>query len=44
MALKLQYDRVTPRDGSRGSLINLEPGFQSDRAVNVTSAVLDFVF
>ena len=44
MALKLQYDRVTPRDGTRGSLINLEPGFQSGRPVNVTSAVLDFVF
>lgn len=44
MALKLQYDRVMPRDGSRGTLINLEPGFRSGRAVNVTSAVLDFVF
>ncbi len=44
MALKLQYDRATPRDGSRGTLINLEPGFESGRPVNVTSAVLDFVF
>ena len=44
MAVKLQYDRATPRDGSRGSLINLEPGFQSGRTVHVTSAVLDFVF
>lgn len=44
MALKLQYERVTPRDGSRGTLINLEPGFQPGRTVNVTSVVLDFVF
>ena len=44
MALKVQYERVTPRDGSRGTLINLEPGFQSGRPVHVTSAVLDFVF
>ncbi len=44
MALKLQHERVTPRNGSRGSLGNLEPGFQSGRTVNVTSAVLDFVF
>ncbi|HEU4776892.1 MAG TPA: hypothetical protein VFS95_08700 [Telluria sp.] len=44
MALKLQYERVMTRDGSRGSLVNLQPLFQSGRAVNVTSAVLDFVF
>ncbi|MES2321653.1 MAG: porin [Pseudomonadota bacterium] len=44
MALKLQYDHVTPRDGSRGSLINSQPGFRSGRTVHVTSAVLDFVF
>jgi hypothetical protein len=44
MALKLQYERATPRDGSRGTLINLAPGFQSGRPVHVTSAVLDFVF
>lgn len=44
MALKVQYDRVTPRDGSRGSLINSQPGFESGRPVHVTSAVLDFVF
>lgn len=44
MALKVQYDRVMPRDGSRGTLINLQPGFESGRAVHVTSAVLDFVF
>lgn len=44
MALKLQYEHVMTRNGSRGSLVNLQPGFQSGRAVNVTSAVLDFVF
>lgn len=44
MALKLQYDRVVPREGTRGTLINLQPGFRSGRAVNITSAVLDFVF
>jgi hypothetical protein len=44
MALKLQFDRVLTRDGSRGSLSNLQPGFKSGHPVNVTSAVLDFVF
>ena len=44
MALKVQYDRVMPREDSRGTLINLQPGFQSGQAVHVTSAVLDFVF
>lgn len=44
MALKLQYERVKTRDGSRGTLSSLQPGFQSGRTVNVASAVLDFVF
>lgn len=44
MALKVQYDRVLTRDGSRGTLINLEPGFKSGTPVHVTSAVLDVVF
>ncbi|WP_426211376.1 hypothetical protein [Massilia sp. TWP1-3-3] len=44
MALKLQYEHLTPRDGTRGTLINTLPGFVSGRSVNVTSAVLDFVF
>lgn len=44
IALKLQVERVEPRNGSRGTLINLQPGFQSGRPVHVTSAVLDFVF
>lgn len=44
MALKLQYDRVTPHGGSRGTLISVQPGFHSDTPVNVTSVSLDFVF
>ncbi len=44
MAFKVQYERVTPRKGSRGTLNNLKPGFQSDQGINVTSAVLDVVF
>lgn len=43
-ALKLQVDRVRPMHGSQGSLISVQPGFQSGRAFNVTSATLDFVF
>ena len=44
VALKLQFDRVTPLGGSRGTFINVQPGFRSGRSVNVASAVLDFVF
>ena len=44
MALKLQYERVLPRDGSRGSLVSPQPEFRSGQAVHVTSVVLDFVF
>ncbi len=43
-ALKLQHERIVPRAGSRGALINPQPGFRSGRAVHVTSATLDFVF
>jgi len=43
-ALKLQYDRITPRQGSTGSFINVQPGFRSDRPIAVLSAALDFVF
>jgi hypothetical protein len=43
-ALKLQLDRATPQDGSRGSFTNVQPGLRPGRAVNVASAVLDFVF
>ncbi|WP_312553963.1 hypothetical protein [Massilia sp.] len=44
LALKLQYDRVTPRAGSRGTMMNLGPGFRSGRTAQVTSATLDVVF
>ena len=44
LALKLQYDAVTPRAGSRGTMMNLGPGFRSGRTAHVTSAALDFVF
>ncbi len=43
-ALKLQYDRVTPRAGSRGTMINPAPGFQSGRTAHVASVALDFVY
>jgi hypothetical protein len=43
-ALKLQYDRVTPRRGSRGTLINLTPAFRSGQTAHVTSVALDFVY
>ncbi|WP_295989935.1 hypothetical protein [Rugamonas sp.] len=44
LALKLQYDRLTPEPGSTGTLINVQPGFQSGHAIGVSSAVIDFVF
>ena len=44
MALKLQYDRVLPQGGSAGTLINVQPGFRSGVAINIVSAVLDFVY
>lgn len=43
-ALKLQYDRYTPRDGSNGTFINVQPGFQSGHSIGVVSASVDFVF
>ncbi|QNA88585.1 hypothetical protein G4G28_08940 [Massilia sp. Dwa41.01b] len=44
VALKLQYDRVTPRSGSRGTMNNLQPEFRSGQTAQVTSLALDFVF
>jgi len=44
MAVKLQFEQVRPRAGSRGTLINSAPAFVSDRTINVTSLALDFVF
>jgi hypothetical protein len=44
VALTVHVDRVTPLGGSRGTFINVQPGFCSGRPVTVASAVLDFVF
>lgn len=44
VALKVQFDRITPQGGSRGTFTNVQPGFVSGRSVSVASAVLDFVF
>jgi hypothetical protein len=43
-ALKMQYDRVTPQHGSRGTMINLTPGFRSGQTAHVASVALDFVY
>lgn len=43
-ALKLQYDRVRPQHGSRGTLINLTPAFRSGQTAHVASVALDFVY
>ncbi|MCC2956358.1 hypothetical protein LK542_12100 [Massilia sp. IC2-477] len=43
-ALKLQYDRVRPTDGSRGTLINTPFSFRFGQTVHVASVALDFVF
>jgi hypothetical protein len=44
VALKVQYDRVRPQGGSTGTLINVQPGYQSGQTFSVVSAALDFVF
>jgi hypothetical protein len=43
-ALKLQYDRLSPHAGSRGTLINLTPGFRSGGTIHVASLAVDFVY
>ncbi|NYE60653.1 hypothetical protein FHW58_001805 [Duganella sp. 1224] len=43
-ALKLQYDRILPLQGSTGTFINVQPGFRAGQPVGVVSAALDFVF
>lgn len=43
-ALKLQYDRITPQQGSSGTFINVQPGFRAGQPIVVLSAALDFVF
>lgn len=42
--LKLQYDHTRLGEGSAGTLINLQPGFQTGGEFGVFSAVIDFVF
>jgi hypothetical protein len=44
MALKLQYDRVTPRQGSRGTFINPTTRFVPGHPVHVASVALDVVY
>jgi hypothetical protein len=44
LAFKLQYDRVTPQRGSRGTLINPTPAFRSGQTAQVASVALDFVY
>jgi hypothetical protein len=44
IALKAQFDRVLPHEGSNGTLVNLQPGFESGHALQVASVTLDFVF
>ncbi len=43
-ALKLQYDRIVPQQGSTGTLFNVQPGFRAGQPVTLFSAALDFVF
>lgn len=43
-SLKLQYDRLSPRAGTSGTLSNVQPEFQSGHPVHAVSAMLDFVF
>ena len=44
VALKAQLDRVRPRGGSIGTLINVQPGFRSGQSFNVISLGMDVVF
>lgn len=43
-ALTLQYDHLDLDDGSRGVLINEQPGFRRGGSVSLFSAAIDFVF
>ncbi|MBQ5948408.1 porin [Massilia sp. ST3] len=44
MALKAQYERALPKQGTRGTFSNDQPGYRPDRPIHVTSVALDFVF
>jgi Gram-negative porin len=42
--LKLQYDHTRRGAGSPGTLVNLQPGFQTGGTVNLLSIAVDFVW
>jgi hypothetical protein len=42
--LKLQYDHTRLGAGSPGTLINLQPGFQTGSTVNIFSVAIEFVW
>jgi hypothetical protein len=42
--LKLQFDHARLGAGSPGTLINIQPDFQTGGRFNVLSATIDFVF
>lgn len=44
LALKTQFDRVTPAAGTAGQLINLQPGYVPGRSYGVFTVAADFVF
>jgi opacity protein-like surface antigen len=44
VAVKVQYDRLRTRDNSYGTLIRVQPGFESGRTVGLSSVAVDFVF
>ncbi|WP_426342690.1 porin [Pseudoduganella sp. S-14] len=43
-AVKLQFDHVRPRNGTSGTLSNIQPGYRYGRSFRVFSASVDFVF
>jgi predicted porin len=43
-ALKVQFDHTRIGAGSSGTLINLQPGYQTGGSLNVFSTTIDFVF
>jgi Gram-negative porin len=43
-AVKMQLDRVEPRQGSEGTLVNVRPGYRTGHAYGVVSVGVDFVF
>ncbi|WP_027329579.1 porin [Marinimicrobium agarilyticum] len=44
MALKIQYDHIDLRRGTRGVLSNTQPGFEGNEPVGLFSTTIDFVF